>query len=352
MPEPLGPGDEDELAALDDEVHPAQDGRARPVGLVDVLEDEDGPLRGLAREARAGAQQGPEGRLLPGGARRRGSRHTSAGISRRADRQVFGSPRAFRDVPERRPTPRARRARGRARRRGPSASAPGSPVERVERAPRPARRAAPSRERDDRGRPPSRARAHEAVGEQIAVVARRDRVRQLMARRRRQRRDRRTRADRAGRGGERDVRARLGPLGAAERRGSAAEVRGEVEVVDAEVQEHAAVVRGRRVDSGGPRAGGRASAPRPAAPARERADDGVEPLRVPDEEARPAHARRRDERLGLGRGARTAASRRARGAPRERARPRWPRAPRWASRRRRAPRARSPRPRRARQGTP
>ena len=52
--------DEDELAALDDEVHPAQDGRALPVRLVDVLEDEDGPLRGLAGEARSRAQHRAE----------------------------------------------------------------------------------------------------------------------------------------------------------------------------------------------------------------------------------------------------------------------------------------------------
>ena len=50
-------GDEDELAALDDQVHAAQDGRALPVRLEDVLEDEDRALRRLAREARVARAQ-------------------------------------------------------------------------------------------------------------------------------------------------------------------------------------------------------------------------------------------------------------------------------------------------------
>src|SRR5262249_30325380 len=43
--------DEDELAAFDDEAHAPEHGSSLAVRLVDVLEDEDRPRRGLARVA-------------------------------------------------------------------------------------------------------------------------------------------------------------------------------------------------------------------------------------------------------------------------------------------------------------
>ena len=57
MPDPLGAGDEDELAALDDQIHAAQDGRPGPVRLVDVLEHQDRAVGGVAREALAGSEE-------------------------------------------------------------------------------------------------------------------------------------------------------------------------------------------------------------------------------------------------------------------------------------------------------
>ena len=48
--------DEHELAALDGEAHPTQNGRSMLVGLVDVLEHQDGALGGLARESRVPAR--------------------------------------------------------------------------------------------------------------------------------------------------------------------------------------------------------------------------------------------------------------------------------------------------------
>src|SRR5581483_12461182 len=54
------PGDEHEFAALDGEAHPPQDGGALPVGLVDVLEGEDGPRGCFPGEAVPAAQHRPK----------------------------------------------------------------------------------------------------------------------------------------------------------------------------------------------------------------------------------------------------------------------------------------------------
>src|SRR6202042_1977754 len=47
--------EEHELAALDDEVHPAKDGRTGSVRFVDVLEEKNWSLRGVGSESRARA---------------------------------------------------------------------------------------------------------------------------------------------------------------------------------------------------------------------------------------------------------------------------------------------------------
>ena len=257
--------DEHELAALDGEAHPAEDGRAVLVGLVDVLEHQDRALGGLAREARATRAQH---RAEPIRDSRRGAFRSEPYQRRGVDRQVFGGRRAAGAMGA---VGAARRARARARRPRRRQSRAGS----VAPSSASASAAACAARGSSRGsghvgaRGARAGRAHEAVREEVPPVdppggGELDRallrgggaVDVEVAGRAAGRREEDVRGVRA-----RGRRAAPKPRAPRRRHLAAAEVRGEVEIVDAEVHEDAARARPRRDRRGA----GRWRAPRPRA---------------------------------------------------------------------------------------